>query len=1076
MNEEQLRAIARTHVGLIVGPAVTTSEPDVLLKLRDALAAAFGVSPTGTYRDTAEAAVAAGAELSRVRATIRSATQRAAASPGVRTLARVRWSAVLSLASDKHLEDALVARSAAALHGRDVSVISNLFDEAPPHTVPVFKLLGAYDRDDFVATPSDLLRRTPLWAKPVRAFLDAVKASPILCLGLADSDLAFEILSGHLFAGPSHRPARLVFLADDPILQNPRLSSLIPPGAGVIASCNLRDLCSAVEPAPRNLQLAIPFAKSKDAGRSLDLEGFASIFDAVPVSGLDASVPSSELARVLDYLFMPDVPNWEPYAAALDLPRSISAEVMASVKQMAADAEAAALVVLHGRAGSGKTVVMRRIAYDLATTGYVVGWLKRYWHTDASVLVDKLFHELRVLPTGTPLVLFADDPVRLGTIRLSDVLGAAERHEVRVVLVVGMRTSEYRQRDLSLLCEEMLQHELEDELDENESARLPGYVVSIGAFATPEEATSTLKGDKMYSGDTLAALYLLLPSTRQMLAASVQDEFLRFGEPGELERFVLGNVERSAKVLQDAYAMAAVSMQYGAPLPIEVLVRALGVSFAEWMEIISAPGPAWGILYPDDRSDLEGACYRPRNHLVTGFVIRLINGGTMTRDGEVGVLRRLLAACDGSSGVYRSFCRSILATRDKLTGLTAAQGLELYDSAINALPREDSVLLHHKGIWLRKTCDDPDRAIVQFNRALSAQSGSTDPEEPPQLIQTSIAAALFQKIERNTLSLDEGKAAILRELEQSKDIQFINANSAHLFAHTMSKLAGKHSEDAGADRASLLNLAVSEIDRTLLLLRNSRTRADRLAKDVAMLQEERDRILLEEGNVAQLDARAVELWGNHKSQAGFALAIRKRTSEILGQADKGSKYHEAFTHWQRYCDLVGGVDALSPELAEVGLTLYYEWQIRPRSVQEKEAGTGGLKWDLLEKTAKAALASDRYRNDPLYTYIRALALAHLDRWDEAELLFGRIRRLKMRPAMLHHARDYLLAPYGTPRKVQGKIKPGASQTYFSAADIIRTFPADLSSPWGTQDVHHAFIVFSFAGPKATLDAHRVPGV
>ncbi len=1068
-----LRAIARNRVGLVVGPSVTTSDPGFMRALKEKLADTYTVPAGQTYRETAESAIAGGANIEAVRSQIRRVVVATAPSPHIRTLARIRWSAILSLSMDKHFEEALVARCAAALHGRDVTVISNLLDGPPAHSVPVFKLLGACDRGDIVATPSDLLRRTPLWPRPVHSFLDAVRASPILCLGLTDSEGVFEMLAGHLFASPSRQPARLVFLADDAIVHNPRLRELMPPQSAVVASGSLADICAAMEPATRNLQLSIPFGKGQRTARPLELEQFSAIFDVVAVSNAEHAPPDAERARLLDYLFMPDVPNWEPYAADLDFPRTATVELGENVKRMCGEGDSASLVVLHGRAGSGKTVVLRRVAYDLSANGYVVGWLKRYWHADQAALLDKLFHELRVMPAGTALVLFADDPVRLGTIQLSDVFAAAERHGVHLVLVVGIRTSEYRQRDLTALCSEVAEEELADELDDDEVARFPAYLTKVGAPVVEADVSTTLESSKT-SRDTLAALYLLLPSTRHTLSASVQDEFLRFGEPGGFERLVIGNVERSAKTLQDAYAMAAVSMRYGAPLPIEVLVSALGVSYSQWVEIISAPGPAWGVLYPDERNDLEGACYRPRNEIVTQLVLKLINGGTLQRDGEVGVLKRLMAACTGSSDVYREFCRKVLTARDRLDGLSATQGIELFDAALRALPREDTVLLHHKGRWLRKVCDDPDAAITLFTQALAAQGGQIVPDEPPQLIHTSIAAALFNKIDKGSLPLDEGKKRILGELEQSKDIQFINANSAHVFARLMSKLAKKHPEGEGADRAALLNMGLSEIDRTLLLLRASRIRVDRLAKDAQMLTAEKDRILLEAGTVSELEARATELWEKHKNQSGFALAIRKRMAELLGQADMGSKYHDAFTHWQRYCEIVGGLDALSPELAEVGLALYYDWQIRPRSVRSKKASGAGLKWELIESAARMTLGSDRYKDDPLYSYLRALALAHMDRWDEAELAFGRIRRLKMNPSVSYQPRDYLLAPFGTPRKLQGRLKPGASQAFFVSDDLKRSFPADLSSPWGTADVHHAYLVFSFSGPKATLDEHRVP--
>jgi hypothetical protein len=155
--------------------------------------------------------------------------------------------------------------------------------------------------------------------------------------------------------------------------------------------------------------------------------------------------------------------------------------------------------------------------------------------------------------------------------------------------------------------------------------------------------------------------------------------------------------------------------------------------------------------------------------------------------------------------------------------------------------------------------------------------------------------------------------------------------------------------------------------------------------------------------------------------------------------------------------------------------VYYDWQVRPRSIGEKKSMTSGLQWDMVELCSRITLASERYHDDPLYMYMRALALAHMDKWAEAELTFERIRRMRLATPVLYLPRDYLLGSSGAPRRVQGRIKPGATEAYFVSDDLGRSWRVDRASHWRSQEIQHAYVCFSFAGPRATLSERYVPG-
>jgi hypothetical protein len=104
-------------------------------------------------------------------------------------------------------------------------------------------------------------------------------------------------------------------------------------------------------------------------------------------------------------------------------------------------------------------------------------------------------------------------------------------------------------------------------------------------------------------------------------------------------------------------------------------------------------------------------------------------------------------------------------------------------------------------------------------------------------------------------------------------------------------------------------------------------------------------------------------------------------------------------------------------------------------------------------------------------YIHALTLAQLDRWDQADAFFTRIRQLHL-PAEFYWApRDFLLDKAGLRRLVQGKITQGAERDFFFADDLQKDFQVDRRSSWQPHgQADFAYILFSFGGPRA-VDRH-----
>jgi hypothetical protein len=190
---------------------------------------------------------------------------------------------------------------------------------------------------------------------------------------------------------------------------------------------------------------------------------------------------------------------------------------------------------------------------------------------------------------------------------------------------------------------------------------------------------------------------------------------------------------------------------------------------------------------------------------------------------------------------------------------------------------------------------------------------------------------------------------------------------------------------------------------------------------------------------------------------------------VIGRLDAGTTYKEAFDYWCSARKMIADSGAeLSPELAEVGLVLYYSWQIYPRSRKRMRSNNTPVQWDMVKELVERALLSPRFGRYPFYRFLQGMCLCHLSEWGPAEMAFAENRRLGLLPDVLYAPRGYLLHPEGTLWKLQGQLKGGASGDYFDALDLRHQFVVTRNENWpkGSAAIH-AFLVFSFAGPRAT---------
>ncbi|MCC6525916.1 MAG: hypothetical protein IT373_24930 [Polyangiaceae bacterium] len=1066
---QELRAYARGRLGLIIGPGATTPDAQFWTNLTASLAEQFKVEARTTFHETAELAVHTGMPIDTVRRAIASHAATVPASPALSQLAVIRWTAIISCSLDDHLETRL-EREHMRRPARPAVAILSTPDSLPrPGTLPIYKLLGSARRGDNVATTADTLRRTATLPAICREFADLVKASPVLCAGVDGVSWLLNPLLAALFGLRGGGPGKFIVLAHDPVASNPTILELVPPSVLTRAPASLLDVAKAVEPSQANRQTALAFTSATGKTETLDLSEFADLF-ALVNSHLEATIKSSERERLLDYLFMPDLPNWDAAAHGMDFPRTLTPQILDGLS-CATSEDDVSITVVHGRAASGKTIVMKRLAFELARSGEPICWLKDYWYGDVSSRIERLLRRADQVKLAGRLTFVLDSSVGGRDEALRTLLRKAATVRTHLRIIIGTRTSMLAQLEQELRSNSAVASatwELPDGLDDDEWGRLPQYLVHLGV-APDEQAgrSAAVAASSKTARDTLAVLYWLLPQTRQVIAKSIQEEYATLGDSLSLNAVLSEALAATPGSLREAYAMVAVSTKYHAALPIEVLTRALEVKYAEWLDASGSGGPAWGLFYSAEDSDAEGAAYVTRNDIVTEVLLRAINGGVLSRSGEVAVLERLLRACDGTSPVYEQYCERILVPHKNLHGLSLSDGLSLYNAAAKALPSKSRSILHHKALWLRKHGGDIDESIAVLDEALeAAPSPHGDHVEADEHIHTSKAAAILEKMDQKRMSAEDGRQQALLELERSRSPRFINPHATHVYAGLVSKLAfGKAGVDR-VDRFELLNRALSDLDRMIVLVRSGGVRRRGTQNDLLVLEARRDEIL---AKCVDTEEMADTLWSEQKSQVGFVVATRRRYSAAIGTADSGRIFKDAYSYWTRARDLVLASGAeITPELAEVGLMLYFAWQVYPRSRKRIRTAHSPVEWGMMKELARRTLLSPRFGRDPFYRFLEGMCLCQKSEWGAAELAFAENRRLGLPNDVLHAPRAYLLHPEGMPWKIQGHLKPGASVGYFDAPDLHHQFQVTKTEAWPKGSaVLHAFVVLSFAGPRAT---------
>jgi len=130
-----------------------------------------------------------------------------------------------------------------------------------------------------------------------------------------------------------------------------------------------------------------------------------------------------------------DSATWAPISSDYDFERAITSQMLANVKTAGNDPK---FVLLKGHAGSGKSVTLRRLAWELAGPSFNA--LCFYCDTSLKGVKDVLEELFEI--TGERIYIIVDNAI-FDPINLNDCYVAAKRKNVPVTFIVAARTNEW---------------------------------------------------------------------------------------------------------------------------------------------------------------------------------------------------------------------------------------------------------------------------------------------------------------------------------------------------------------------------------------------------------------------------------------------------------------------------------------------------------------------------------------------------------------------------------------------------------------------------------------------------------
>lgn len=480
--------------------------------------------------------------------------------------------------------------------------------------------------------------------------------------------------------------------------------------------------------------------------------------------------------------------DWGAFQQGLDIRRRITDDViLEAVLEQDESSRKPEIFLLKGYAGSGKSVTLRRLAWDVATEyGGVVFFLQ-----DGGLLRRNQLQELTAL-IGQRIFVFIDDVIS----HVSDVqnlLGWCEKTGVPITLIVGARSNEWNVYAGDLEENTSAEYELRD-LTEKEIRELLRNLESYDVLGRLKSFSDSEKMD-----------HFKLTSDRQLLVAlhDLTDE-------KSFEEIVFDEykniVPQEARTL---YLDVCTLHRLGVGVRAGLISRISGITFQDFERNFFRP--LEHVIYSYFDHGTRDNMYRSRHRSISELVFETVLDRPADRSEQlVRIVRNLDIDYTTDEAAFRQILRGkVLAELFSDRGLA----LRVFEAARES-GAQVSVVEHQRAVFeMNHKNGSLEEALRAIERAVDAQDYQDKAVQHTKAnILREIALKAPQRLVREKLR-EDAKEIISKSLSTSRVAHPFATMARLLMDDLKDKLQEDFAEDSDISAAELRDRAIADLIR-----------------------------------------------------------------------------------------------------------------------------------------------------------------------------------------------------------------------------------------------------------------------
>jgi tetratricopeptide (TPR) repeat protein len=368
------------------------------------------------------------------------------------------------------------------------------------------------------------------------------------------------------------------------------------------------------------------------------------------------------------------------------------------------DANENKVLLVTGAPGVGKSVLLRRLAFDVFTSGQapVILFDRTRAFFDlkllSSILVafDRKFDEAsKERPTHRLKSLIIIDDSSVDPLQVRDTLSSRGR---LALVVVACRENEMRDEHHRIPVADV--YRLNELLSADEKSRITKHLFDLKILASPDEKWDTLI-DKEFEDSFFATMYTLVQQTRKPLNEIIYDQYVKL-DP----------------LSKQAFSFVCAFHQFDLPINLELLVRALGCGYDEFYNEVLPK--ARGIIFEESMPGY--LLYTTHHRIIAKKTIEFFFAfGKNQEDLFMGLFSRVNLKRNVEREIIEKLLINHLSSKSRSTDLSRLEKIEIFQEVCSQY--EIKSLLHHLGILISDEGTDPQKASEVLRKALTVHEG-----------------------------------------------------------------------------------------------------------------------------------------------------------------------------------------------------------------------------------------------------------------------------------------------------------------------------------------------------------------